>query len=266
MARRRHDEDEDEDHDDRDDHDHDEAPPPSGGGAKIVIIVLVAVFVVGICIVGILATLLMPALMKAKDRANRTRCGNNLRQVALSGIIYADEKRFYPHVGPTPVLDGGIETNHTPRALRTLVWMGFVDDAEAFVCPSATEDLPAAMIGDGKSWGFEGPGNPDLSPILDEQTDPALVDTHALSYGWTRRGLNANTRSNVPLLADRALFDGEGALGGNHAEGWNVAQADGSVEFLDANRIPDQGASMQAWLVDEGSGGAALAIEPPGAP
>ena len=44
-----------------------------------------------IAIIAILAALLLPALAKAKERAHRTVCKNNVRQVALAAILYADE-------------------------------------------------------------------------------------------------------------------------------------------------------------------------------
>ena len=66
-----------------------------------------------IAIIGILATLLMPALMKAKEKANRTKCSNNLRQVGMACIQYGDDKRFLPHVAATLTLDGDVGSPDT---------------------------------------------------------------------------------------------------------------------------------------------------------
>lgn len=46
-----------------------------------------------IAIIAILASLLLPALSKAKARVNRIACGNNLRQWALGGLLYASENK-----------------------------------------------------------------------------------------------------------------------------------------------------------------------------
>src|SRR5690348_5273030 len=44
-----------------------------------------------IAIIGILAALLLPALSRAKERAHRTTCLNNLRQLNLAWQIYATD-------------------------------------------------------------------------------------------------------------------------------------------------------------------------------
>ncbi len=44
-----------------------------------------------IAIIALLAGLLLPALARAKARAQSTRCGNNMRQIALACLEYADD-------------------------------------------------------------------------------------------------------------------------------------------------------------------------------
>jgi prepilin-type processing-associated H-X9-DG protein len=41
--------------------------------------------------IAILAALFLPGLARAKEKANRTQCGNNLRQVAVAFQLYASE-------------------------------------------------------------------------------------------------------------------------------------------------------------------------------
>jgi prepilin-type N-terminal cleavage/methylation domain-containing protein len=53
-----------------------------------------------IAIIAILAALLLPVVGKAKERASRTVCLNNLRQIALGVRMYADDSNdISPYVG-----------------------------------------------------------------------------------------------------------------------------------------------------------------------
>jgi type II secretory pathway pseudopilin PulG len=49
-----------------------------------------------IIIIGILAALLLPTLNSAKDKARRTACLNNLRQISLGVRMYCDDSRDKP--------------------------------------------------------------------------------------------------------------------------------------------------------------------------
>ena len=48
-----------------------------------------------IAIIGILASMLLPALARAKEAANRIKCTNNLRQLETSLKLYADDNERY---------------------------------------------------------------------------------------------------------------------------------------------------------------------------
>jgi hypothetical protein len=213
------------------------------------------------------------ALGGAKARGSKTKCSNNLRQLGLAAIQYADDLRYFPHVGPRAQLDGGVDSNATTKIVRALVWHGYHDSPEGFVCPQSYDlhrPIEAADVRTNMRrwfWGGEECGDPAASPFADGLADPILDDTDELSYGWTRRSMNSNARSTALLAADRAQADPAPADDarpghhGNHFEGVNALQADGTVSWHAAGQ---EGVERLADLSDEGAGSAGyLAVRPP---
>ncbi len=52
-----------------------------------------------IAIIGILASLLLPALSRAKEAAQAVKCKSNLRQIGIGLLIYTQENGAYPNYG-----------------------------------------------------------------------------------------------------------------------------------------------------------------------
>src|SRR3954467_15848629 len=71
--------------------------PQRGAGAFTLIQLLVV-----IAIIAILASLLLPALARGKEKSKQTYCSNNLRQMGMATFVYADD---FPHKLPPPLYD-----------------------------------------------------------------------------------------------------------------------------------------------------------------
>src|SRR5688572_29411118 len=100
-----------------------------------------------IAIIAILASMLLPALAKAKERAQRTLCTNNHKQLLLATTLYANDNQEYlpwPNWGGTPgphpgwAYDNrGFTRNYSNQleCLKRGQLFPFLNEPKLYVCP-----------------------------------------------------------------------------------------------------------------------------------
>jgi prepilin-type N-terminal cleavage/methylation domain-containing protein len=215
-----------------------------------------------IAIIGILATLLMPALLKAKEKGNQVKCGNNLKQIGLASHQYSDDKRFFPHKTSISATEGDYTSDLSARCIRALSFYNYDDNPESFICPSspdqfkpleedAKKDIRCFFWTGGTALGK--PGDAALNtqmPIYGTAAgDVGLDKIVDLSYGWTMRGFTTNSQSGLLLVGDKSRIQqttddggsGTAAAGhkdnlvGNHKDCMICCKLDGGTTRLTPN-------------------------------
>ncbi|MGI8967099.1 MAG: prepilin-type N-terminal cleavage/methylation domain-containing protein [Limisphaerales bacterium] len=109
-----------------------------------------------IAIIAILAAMLLPALAKAKSRAQKTTCLNNLKQSGLGSQMYAEDSKGHL-IDDSHVYAGGPIATYIPNYRQEsdddLNWLypRYVSNLKSFICASTKNNVnpnSTALYGD----------------------------------------------------------------------------------------------------------------------
>jgi prepilin-type N-terminal cleavage/methylation domain-containing protein len=220
-----------------------------------------------IAIIAILAAMLLPALAKAKAKAQRINCVNNLKQVGLAFKLFAgDHDDRYPQAvdgDPTTGTpgQGGAAlslSNTPPRVFGIFVCMSNeLQNTKLVTCPSDSGRRPAITFGINSGTtvtnGFDTTvtggivaGNNNISYFVGNGPDVSESNPQALLAGDRNIGAQASAGTGSYQLISSskggALISGNAALTCGwttdmHVGNGNVGLADGSVQQLTTSKL-----------------------------
>ncbi|MCF6148954.1 MAG: DUF1559 domain-containing protein [Candidatus Kuenenia sp.] len=157
-----------------------------------------------IAIIGILVSLLLPVLAKARESSRRTHCASNLKHIGLALRMYAnDQDDALPAGGST-----GMES------LGTL-YNKYISDRKVFRCPSDS--------------GVNEANNLNLTAVSDILTPNTSFTIAGCSYGYDDTH-TLKDDSGVILAAD-AQGTSTANSDNHNLAGQNILYLDGHVEW-----------------------------------
>jgi prepilin-type N-terminal cleavage/methylation domain-containing protein/prepilin-type processing-associated H-X9-DG protein len=228
-------------------------------------------------IIAVLVAILLPALQKARESAQRAACLSNLRQLGQMMAMYANDNK-------DAIMIGTRESTATEAAVQECYWFrrstglqimqwgmyhvqGYLPDPRIVYCPSSTD--PFYQYDTDDNAFRPGPPNPntpieptragyDLRPMAHDGTPVVWPITAPIVEGVPMKtAVKANWPGNRWLpLPKRAKFKTQAIamdiastphrIEWRHKSGFNVLYGDGSAKWHDKSLVYDiTGGSVQ---------------------
>jgi prepilin-type N-terminal cleavage/methylation domain-containing protein len=204
-----------------------------------------------ISIISLLMAILLPALRKAREAAQITRCSANLRQVGISANAYSID--FHDYLPPFPLFKSPYDkpTNDkyyslllsTPGGKPTYYYMGrlvatgYLPNVDVLYCPTATGRHARNMFNP-TSYTL---GGYKLRPVRPLPSGEAAIITPVEEVGTANAFLKIDLMHARAILSDLCNYETDTGTGYASVGTFNTAHVNKSIQVLygDGSVTPD---------------------------